>query len=91
MSSFADDIERLVKLHGVADDGVKPLIEKAIEMLIEKERECRRVDFPPPCIPPFAACLALSDVTSRRKSKNNFIKTLAKRFFVCYTVTCETL
>ena len=52
MSSFADDIERLVKLHGVADDGVKPLIEKAIEMLIEKERECRRVDFPPPCIPP---------------------------------------
>ena len=37
MSSFADDIERLVKLHGVADDGVKPLIEKAIEMLIEKE------------------------------------------------------
>ena len=51
MSSFADDIERLVKLHGVADDGVKPLIEKAIEMLIEKERECRRVDFPPPLHP----------------------------------------
>lgn len=52
MSSFADDIERLVKLHGVAAAGVKPLIEKAIEMLIEKERECRRVDFPTPCIPP---------------------------------------